>query len=188
MRSGRCSTPISTRRRIIVIAATAAGSAFVTGGRTAQAGDPGAAVRIGTRRTSLDRDLSPGPDRGQTACCAVRRRTRSGWSSSSACTPGPTRPDLRAVTALRYSGVLPHAEMLAPLKASLFLAGSTDSAFDPTVQPLWQLYADHFSSERPDLKGPRPRGGRNAREVGRNRLLVECDRVALVAACRRGLL
>ena len=29
-----------TRRRMIAIAATAAGSAFLTGGRTAQAGDP----------------------------------------------------------------------------------------------------------------------------------------------------
>ena len=32
--------PNLTRRRMIVIAATAAGSAFVTGGRTAQAGGP----------------------------------------------------------------------------------------------------------------------------------------------------
>ena len=33
-------------------------------------------------------------------------------------------------------------------------ADLTDGAFDPTVQPLWQLYARHFSSDRPDPEGP----------------------------------
>ena len=34
----------------------------------------------------------------------------------------------------------------------------TGGAFDPTVQPLWQLYADYFSSDRADTEGPSERG------------------------------
>ena len=46
--------------------------------------------------------------------------------------------------------------MVALLKAALRFSDLTGGAFDPTVQPLWQLYADHFSSERPDSDGPPP--------------------------------
>ena len=61
---------------------------------------------------------------------------------------------------------------------------STDGAFDPTVQPLWQLYADHFSSERPDPEGPSPLKLAEALgKVGHSGLLVSEDRVALT---RRG--
>ena len=88
-----------------------------------------------------------------------------------------------AICALNRTGILvsPDADMVALLKASLFFADLTDSAFDPTVQPLWQLYADHFSSERPDLEGPSPqRLAETLAKVGRSRLLVSADRVALV--------
>jgi len=70
---------------------------------------------------------------------------------------------------------------VALLKVSLFFADLTDGAFDPTVQPLWQLYADHFSSEKPDSEGPSPqRLAETLAKVGRSRLLVSADRVALV--------
>jgi len=32
----------------------------------------------------------------------------------------------------------------------------TQGAFDPTIQPLWQLYADHFAQENADPGGPTP--------------------------------
>ncbi|MCC7045494.1 MAG: FAD:protein FMN transferase [Alphaproteobacteria bacterium] len=32
----------------------------------------------------------------------------------------------------------------------------TDGAFDATVQPLWQLYADHFAARPDDARGPAP--------------------------------
>ena len=49
------------------------------------------------------------------------------------------------------------------------------------MQPLWQLYADHFSSERPDPEGPSPqRLAETLAKVGRSGLLVSEDRVALV--------
>jgi FAD:protein FMN transferase len=88
-----------------------------------------------------------------------------------------------AICALNRTGILvsPDADMVALLKASLFFSDLTDSAFDPTVQPLWQLYADHFSSERPDSEGPSPqRLAETLAKVGRSRLLVSADRVALV--------
>ena len=51
-----------------------------------------------------------------------------------------------AISTLNRTGILvaPDADMVALLKASLLFAGITGGAFDPTVQPLWQLYADHF--------------------------------------------
>ena len=88
-----------------------------------------------------------------------------------------------AICALNRTGILvsPDADMVALLKASLFFSDLTDCAFDPTVQPLWQLYADHFSSERPDSEGPSPqRLAETLAKVGRSRLLVSEDRVALV--------
>jgi thiamine biosynthesis lipoprotein len=71
--------------------------------------------------------------------------------------------------------------MVALLKASLLFAAMTDGAFDPTVQPLWQLYADHFASLSPDSEGPSPQKLAEAlAKVGRHGLLVNEDRVALV--------
>ena len=79
--------------------------------------------------------------------------TCGGWSSSSACT-WPTS----AISTLYRAGILvsPDADMVALLKASLQFAARTAHAFDLTVQPLWQLRADHFSSEKPDPEGPSP--------------------------------
>jgi thiamine biosynthesis lipoprotein len=71
--------------------------------------------------------------------------------------------------------------MVALLEASLLFADLTDGAFDPTVQPLWQLYADHFSSERPEPEGPSPQKlAETLAKVGRGGLLVSADRIALV--------
>ena len=161
--------PNLTRRRMIVIAATAAGSAFVTGGRTAQAGDPvrwygsalGAQVSIEIYH----------PDRVEAKrlvaqCVLDVRRLEQQFSLYRANS---------AICALNRTGILvsPDADMVALLKASLFFSDLTDGAFDPTVQPLWQLYADHFSSERPDSEGPSPqRLAETLAKVGRSRLLV----------------
>ncbi len=88
-----------------------------------------------------------------------------------------------AISTLNRTGILvsPDADMVALLKASLRFAGITDGAFDPTVQPLWQLYADHFTSERPNAEGPSPQKLAEAlAKVGHRGLLVSEDRVALV--------
>jgi thiamine biosynthesis lipoprotein len=88
-----------------------------------------------------------------------------------------------AICALNRTGILvsPDADMVALLEASLLFSDLTDGVFDPTVQPLWQLYADHFSSERPESEGPSQQKLAEAlAKVGRNGLLVNEDRVALV--------
>jgi len=166
-----------TRRRMIAIVATAAGSAFLTGGRTAQAGD---AVRW--HGSALGAQVSIEiyhPDRAEAErlverCIQDVRRLELQFSLYQADS---------AICALNRSAILvsPDADMVALLKASLFFGDLTDGAFDPTVQPLWQLYADHFSSERPDPEGPSPeRLAETLAKVGRGGLLVSADRVALV--------
>jgi thiamine biosynthesis lipoprotein len=169
-----------TRRRLIVISASIAGSAFLTGGRTAQAGDP-----VRWHGSALGAQVSIEiyhPDRAEVerlvARCVVDvRRLEQQFSLY--------RAD-SAISTLNRTGILvsPDADMVALLKASLLFAGITGGAFDPTVQPLWQLYADHFTSERPDSNGPSPQKLAGAlAKVGYAGLRVSEDRIALA---RRG--
>ena len=169
-----------TRRRLIVISASIAGSAFLTGGRTAQAGDP-----VRWHGSALGAQVSIEiyhPDRAEAerlvARCVVDvRRLEQQFSLYRANS---------AISTLNRTGILvsPDADMVALLKASLLFAGITGGAFDPTVQPLWQLYADHFTSERPDSNGPSPQKLAGAlAKVGYAGLRVSEDRIALA---RRG--
>lgn len=48
----------------------------------------------------------------------------------------------------------PPAELLAVLNACRETYAETEGAFDPTVQPLWRLYADHFAAQPDCAKGP----------------------------------
>lgn len=74
--------------------------------------------------------------------------------------------------------------MVALLKASLLFFDPTSGAFDPTVQPLWQLYAGHFGSENSDPEGPSPQKlAETLTKVGCSGPLVSEDRIALT---RRG--
>src|SRR6476659_1831515 len=166
-----------TRRRMIAIVATAVGSAFLTGGRTAQAGDP-----VRWHGSALGAQVSIEiyhPDQTEAERLVVRCVLDVRWLEQQF---SLYRAD-SAICALNRTGILvsPDADMVALLKASLFFADLTDSAFDPTVQPLWQLYADHFSSDRPDSEGPSPqRLAETLAKVGRSGLLVSADRIALV--------
>jgi thiamine biosynthesis lipoprotein len=88
-----------------------------------------------------------------------------------------------AICALNRSGILvaPDPDMVRLLKASLRFSELTDGAFDPTVQPLWRLYAEHFSSEKPDPDGPPAQRLTEAMaKVGRSGLRVSEERVSLV--------
>lgn len=166
-----------TRRRMIVIAATAAGSTFLAGTRTAAAGDP-----VRWQGSALGAQVSIEiyhPDRTEARrlvehCVLEVRRLERQFSLYQADS---------AICTLNRTGVLvsPDADMVTLLKTSLLFSDLTDGAFDPTVQPLWRLYADHFSSERPDSEGPPTEKLTEAlAKVGRNGLLVNEDRVALV--------
>lgn len=166
-----------TRRRMIVIAASAAGSAFLTGVRTAATSE-----LVRWRGSALGAQMSieiHHPDRAEAErlvdrCVLDVRRLEQQFS---------LYRDDSAICILNRTGILvsPDADMVALLRASLRFAEMTDGAFDPTVQPLWQLYADHFSSEKPDPDGPpKQKLAEALAKVGRSGLLVSDDRVALV--------
>jgi thiamine biosynthesis lipoprotein len=167
---------ILTRRRLIAIAATAAGSALLTGGRPARASDP-----VRWHGSALGAQVSIEiyhPDRAEARllvdrCILEVQRLEQQFSLYRADTD---------ISTLNRTGILvsPEADMVALLKASLLFADLTDGAFDPTVQPLWRLYADHFASERPDPEGPSPQKlAETLMKVGYGGLLVGADRVAL---------
>jgi FAD:protein FMN transferase len=165
-----------TRRRMIAIAATAAGSAFFAEGRLALAGEAvhwrGSALGA---QVSIDifQPYREEAERIVQACLVEVRRLERQFSLY--------RAD-SAICVLNRSGILvaPESDMVALLKASLQFSDLTDGAFDPTVQPLWQLYAEHFSSEKPDPDGPPAERLTEAlAKVGRSGLRVSEERVAL---------
>jgi len=60
---------------------------------------------------------------------------------------------------LNRDGVLANAsrDMVAVLETSRAIASASNGAFDPTVQPLWTLYQDHFAQPGADPSGPSPK-------------------------------
>lgn len=61
-----------------------------------------------------------------------------------------------ALSMLNRQGYLDHppADLLHLLGESQYFSDLTDGAFDPTVQPLWDVYAGHFSIPDSDPVGP----------------------------------
>jgi thiamine biosynthesis lipoprotein len=167
-----------TRRRMIAItAATAATSALLRSDRVARADEP-----VHWRGTALGAQVSieiHHPDRAYAErlvrdCLSEVRRLEGQFSLY--------RID-SSICALNRVGVLvsPDPDMVALLRVSLHFGDLTGGAFDPTVQPLWSLYADHFSSDQPDPEGPpKERLAAALIKVDRRGLLVGTDRVALV--------
>jgi thiamine biosynthesis lipoprotein len=87
-----------------------------------------------------------------------------------------------ALVELNRTGILvdPAAEMVDLLAISQRYAELTGGLFDPTVQPLWNLYADHFSQHDPDPVGPAPAAIRAAlARVGYSRLSVDRNRIVM---------
>lgn len=72
----------------------------------------------------------------------------------------------------------------APELADLLLTcqqytGLTDGAFDPTIQPLWQLYSRHFAQADAAPEGPDPaRLAAALQSVGLQHVLINRDRIA----------
>ena len=166
-----------TRRRMIAIAAATAGSAFLSGGRDAWAGE---AVRW--RGSALGAQVSIDifhPDREEAErvvqlCLAEVRRLEGQFSLYQADS---------AICALNRSGILiaPEPDMVALLRASLQFSDLTGGAVDPTVQPLWQLHSEHLSSEKPNSDGPPAKRMAEAlAKVGYSDLRVSEERVSLL--------
>ncbi|WP_414475146.1 FAD:protein FMN transferase [Microvirga sp. M2] len=92
-----------------------------------------------------------------------------------------------ALVALNRHGILvaPPAELITLLGESRRLWELTEGAFDPTVQPLWTLYRDHFSNPDADLQGPAQPALREALgRVGFDQVRFDANRIAFA---RRGM-
>lgn len=61
-----------------------------------------------------------------------------------------------AISLLNRQGKLEHApaDLLTMLERALSLAQISEGIYDPTVQPLWNLYSTHFAAANPDPAGP----------------------------------
>lgn len=61
-----------------------------------------------------------------------------------------------AISSLNRDSVLDKAppEFVELLEHALSLAAKSEGVYDPTVQPLWQLYFRHFTASNPDPAGP----------------------------------
>ncbi|WP_316181508.1 MULTISPECIES: FAD:protein FMN transferase [unclassified Bradyrhizobium] len=87
-----------------------------------------------------------------------------------------------ALVTLNRTGVLvaPAPELVDILTLSQRYAALTDGRFDPTVQPLWTLYADHFSRPDANPDGPPQAAVQEAlTRVGHQRLSVSRDRIVM---------
>lgn len=72
----------------------------------------------------------------------------------------------------------PPQELVELLAMSARYSRATGGAFDPTVQPLWDLYAKHFGVENANPNGPSPADIADAvRRCGYQRMTVDADKV-----------
>lgn len=86
-----------------------------------------------------------------------------------------------ALVELNRRGVLnaPAQEMVALLDEARRISALTGGAFDPTVQPLWTLYATHFGKPDAAPEGPEAAEVETAlSRIGLGHVLVSRDRVA----------
>jgi len=90
--------------------------------------------------------------------------------------------DNTALSELNRHGVLvaPPAEFVQLLTLCDDIWRTTDGAFDPTVQPLWRCYADHFAIADADPTGPSPEALAAAvKLVGWSNVSFNRDRIVL---------
>jgi thiamine biosynthesis lipoprotein len=69
-------------------------------------------------------------------------------------------------------------EFVELLTHALSLADKSEGVYDPTIQPLWQTYFQHFTSANPDPNGP------SAQQIEAARRLVDWRQVEVNAATR----
>ena len=86
-----------------------------------------------------------------------------------------------ALQRLNVAGVLDEApaDLRLLMSSALALAERTDGAFDPTIQPLWSLYARHFAAPGGDAAGP------SARDIESARRLVDWRKIVVDGATIR---
>ncbi|HNB26342.1 MAG TPA: FAD:protein FMN transferase [Alphaproteobacteria bacterium] len=87
-----------------------------------------------------------------------------------------------ALVRLNRDGLLvdPPVELQALLSQALELSDLSGGCFDPTIQPLWRLLADHFAKPGADPAGPPAAMLAAARALVDHRgVIVAADRIAL---------
>jgi thiamine biosynthesis lipoprotein len=168
--------PIS-RRRFIRISAAAAGLALVPVGNAPQAGASLVTWR-GTVLGAIATMQLHHPDRDEVERLIARSVTEvhrlerifSLYESDSALV------ELNKTCVL----IAPASELVELLETSRNCAELTGGAFDPTVQPLWQLYAEHFSRHGANPDGPSDVAVEDAvARVGYQKLMISRDRIAM---------
>ena len=168
-----------TRRRAITITAAAAGFAAFNSRRAAAARDP---VRWRGQVLGAEAGITLYHPDGAAAialiddCVIEVRRLEQQFSLY--------RPN-STLCRLNRTGRLYHPppEFRRLLMESLDFAARTNGAFDPSVQPLWTLYAGHFAAPAPDPAGPPAAAVEAARaKVDWRRIRVDDAGVVLTAA------
>ncbi|TAN77020.1 MAG: FAD:protein FMN transferase [Magnetospirillum sp.] len=86
-----------------------------------------------------------------------------------------------ALTALNRDGVLENApaEFVELVTHAKDLAAISDGVFDPTIQPVWQLYLSHFTAATVDPAGP------SRKDLDAALALVNWRDIEIDAAARR---
>jgi thiamine biosynthesis lipoprotein len=74
----------------------------------------------------------------------------------------------------------PPAELVTLLSQARGIAEATGGAFDPSIQPLWQLYGDHFARHPRAREGPSDADiARALSKVGHRHISIRPDLIAL---------
>jgi thiamine biosynthesis lipoprotein len=170
-------TRIISRRRFVRISGAAAGLSLLPSGFRARAGAAPVIWRgtmLGAVATmEIHHDDRIEAEHLISLACAEARRLERLFSLY--------LPD-SALLELNRTGILvdPAPEMIDLLSISQHYSKLTGGLFDVTVQPLWDLYASHFSRKNADPAGPAPAAIKSALDrVGCGRLSVRRDRIAM---------
>ncbi len=167
---------MTTRRRFISILAGCAALGPLPGARAAT--DPAVSVWRGLSMGAAASVRIVHPDRTQAQallgeCVRELARLEAIFSLY--------RPD-SALTRLNAAGQLrdPPQELVELLSFALALSQRSGGAFDPTVQPLYRLYADHFAAPGAAVGGPAPAAiARVLRSVDFAAVELRADRIRL---------
>lgn len=163
------------RRRILVGAAGLAGAAgFAAFRASAAARGLALRTRAGLAFGTTVALTAAGPD-----ATVVEAALTDGFAALRAVEQAASlfRPD-SALARLNRDGVLtaPDSHLVALLRFALALAAETGGAFDPTVQPLWPVWASAAArGARPDRRAVEAA----LRHVGWHRVGLEPDRITL---------
>ena len=143
-----------SRRKVLALCAAAGGAALVPFGTPARAGSVPVLEWTGVSLGSVSTIRLTHPDQhiGRQLlrrAVAEARRLEAIFS---------LYRDDTVLSELNRAGMLvaPPAELVHLLSLCDGMWRMTEGAFDPTVQPLWRCYADHFSAANADPAGPSP--------------------------------